>query len=79
MIAEPATSDEVSVGSIVLAPGDDREALWEADVLNRLGNRLVAAWRGDLQQPVWIRTIEDIALRHTGLAYATAISKLELL
>ena len=66
--AQPATWDEVSVGSVVLTLDDEQEAWWEAEVLNRVGNRLVVAWRGDLEQPVWVRTIEDIALQHPSRA-----------
>ncbi|HEX3871383.1 MAG TPA: hypothetical protein VHV77_13150 [Pirellulales bacterium] len=61
--AAPTNWDDVLVGNVVLAV-DGASGWWEAIVLNRMGQELALAWQVEPEEPIFTRTIFEIALPH---------------
>ena len=56
---------KVTIGSLVIAPEDDREdGWWEAIVVDRRGNTLTLRWRDFPKLALITRKLKDVALLH---------------
>ena len=56
---------KVTIGSLVIAPEDDREdGWWEAIVVDKRGGTLTLRWRDFPKLPLITRKLKDVAILH---------------